>query len=234
MRSTRTGRLRVVVPALAVGGALAVANAVGHGWGAAVAVAVIMIPVAIVNYVQAGGDSDRAAMMIGGRADERQALIRTRAMALSGVVIYVAALISGIVMIALRGIGQWSNYWPIGLVVAVGTVTYVWGGHAGGYGGRADERQVLIRMRARAWSGYAMAAAAVIGALVEVGLGDTFGSYWPLGLIVVAGAAGYLAGEAKYGSAHGADYAPGAGTAEGEPAGRNADRVDCGRNDGAC
>jgi hypothetical protein len=223
MRSTRTGRLRVVVPALAVGGALAAANAVGHGWGAAVAVAVIMIPVAVVNYVQAGGDSDRAAMMIGGGADERQALIRTRAMALSAVVIYVAALISGIVAIALRGIGQWSSYWPIGLVVAVGTVTYVWGGHAGGYGaligGRADERQALIRTRARAWSGYGMATAAVVGALIEVGLGDTFRSYWPLGLIVVAGACGYLAGEAKYGAAHGADYAPGAGPAEREPGG---------------
>ena len=134
-----------------------------------------MIPVAVVNYVRAGRDSDRAAMMIGGGADERQALIRTQAMALSGVVMYVAAVIGGIVVIALRGIGHWSGYWPLGLVVAVGTVSYVWGGRACGpgalIGGRADERQALIRMRARALSGYAMAVAAVIGALFEVALG---------------------------------------------------------------
>jgi hypothetical protein len=117
--------LRVVVPALAVGGALAAANAVGRGWGAAVAVAVIMTPVAVVNYMQAGGDSDRAAMMIGGGADERQALIRRRAMARSGVVMYAAALISGIAVIAVRGVGHWSTYWPIGLVVVAGPVGYL-------------------------------------------------------------------------------------------------------------
>jgi len=91
-------------------------------------------------------------------------------------------------VIALRGVGHWNSYWPFGLVVAVGTATYVAGGRAGGFGaligGRADERQALIRTRARAWSGCAMVA-----------------GVW---------AAGYNAGEAGYGAAHGADYAPGA------------------------
>jgi len=225
MSSIRSRRLlAVVVLALAPGGALAVANAVAHGWGAAVMVAVFYIPGAVVIYRQAGRDSDRAAMMPGGGADERQALIRTRAMALSGVVMYAAAVISGIAVIAQRGIGHWTSYWPFGLVVAVGTVTYVWRGRAGGFGaligGRADERQALIRTRARALSGYAMAAAAVTCAVVEVALGHAFRSYWPLGLIVVAGAFGYLAGEAKYGASYGADYAPDADTAEGAPTGR--------------
>jgi hypothetical protein len=214
MKSIRTRRLRVVVLPLALGGALAAAGAVAHGWSAAVTMAVLMISVAVVNYVQAGRGGDRAAMMIGGGADERQALIRTRAMALSGVVMLAAAVISGSVVIALRGIGQWTSNWPIGLIVAVGTVTYVWAGRAGGsgvlIGGRADERQKLIRTRARALSGYAMAAAAVVGALVEFALSHPFRSFWPLSLVLVAGAAAYLAGEAHYGAAHGADYVSGA------------------------
>jgi hypothetical protein len=222
VRSIRIRRLRVVVLPLALGGALAAAGAVAHGWSAAVTMAVLMIAVAVVNYVQAGRGGDRAAMMIGGGADERQALIRTRAMALSGVVMLAAAVIGGSVEIALRGIGHGSSYWPIGLVVAVGTVTYVWVGRASGSGvlisGPADERQKLIRTRARALSGYAMAAAAVIGALVELALGDPFRSFWPLWLVLVAGAAAYLAGEAHYGAAHGADYVPGP-PEKGEPGG---------------
>jgi hypothetical protein len=211
MRSIRIRRRRVMVFTLALVGAFVAANAVGRGWGPAVALAVIMIPVVVVYYVQAGRNNDRAAMMIGGEADERQALIKRRAMALSGVVMYAAALITGVVVIALRGIGHWSSYWPIGLVVVVGTVTYVWGGRACGFGaligGRADERQALIRTRARALAGYTMAAATVIGVLVQIALGDVFRSYWPIGLVLVAGAAGYLVGEEEYGAAHGADYA---------------------------
>jgi hypothetical protein len=220
MRSIRNRRLRAVVLALATGGAFAASNAAAHGWGAVIAVAVIIIPLSVVSYVQAGRDSDRAAMRLGG-VDERQALIRTQARALAGAVMYGAAAVGGIVVIALRGIGHWGSYWPIGLVVAVGTVTYLWGRRACGssalIGGRADERQAQIRTRARALSGYAMAAATVIGVLVEVALGDTFRSYWPFQLVGVAGAVGYLAGQTKYGAAHGADYAPGADMEEGAP-----------------
>jgi hypothetical protein len=223
MRTARIRRLRVVVLPLALGGAFAAAGAVAHGWSAAVAMMAIMIPAAVVNYVQVGRGGDRAAMMIGGGADERQALIRTRAMALAAAVMYVAALISGLVVIALQGIGHWNSNWPIGLVVAVGTVTYVCAERdsdraAMMIGGRADERQALIRTRAMAFSGYAMASAAVIGALVEDALGHPFRSYWPLALTLVAGAVGYLAGEAKYGAAHGADYAPGTDTERANPA----------------
>jgi hypothetical protein len=216
VRTARIRRLRVVVLPLALGGAFAAAGGVAHGWTAAVAMMVIMIPAAVVNYVQVRRGGDRAAMMIGGGADERQALIRRKAMALGAAVMYGAALISGVVVIALQGVGHWSNYGPIALVVAVGTVTYLWGGRdseraAMMIGGRADERQALIRTRAMALSGYAMAAAVLIGALVEEALGHPFRSYWPLALTLVAGAVGYLAGEAKYGADLGADYAPGAG-----------------------
>ena len=223
MTSIRTRRLRVVVLALAAGGAFAAANAVAHLWGVVIAAAVIYIPLAVASYVRAGRDGDRAAMMIGGGPDERQALIRTRARALSGAMMYAAAVISGIAVIALRGIGHWSSYWPIGLVAAVGTVTYLWGGRACGFGaligGRADERQALIRTRARALSGYAMLAPTLIGALVEVALGDTFRSYWPFCLVAFACVGGALAGETKYGAAHGADYTPGANMKEGTPGG---------------
>jgi hypothetical protein len=223
MTSIRTRRLLAVVLALAAGGAFAAANAVAHLWGVVIAAAVIYIPLAVASYVRAGRDSDRAAMMIGGGPDERQALIRTRARALSGAMMYAAAVISGIAVIALRGIGHWGSYWPIGLVVAVGTVTYVWGGRACGFGaligGRADERQALIRTRARALSGYAMLAPTLIGALVEVALGDTFRSYWPFCLVAFVGAVAAGAGETKYGAAHGADYAPSANVEEGVPGG---------------
>lgn len=222
MRSIRDRRLRAVVLALATGGAFAAANAAGQGWGALIAVAVIIISLVSVSYVRAGRDDDRAAMGFGG-ADERQALIRTQARALSGAVMYAAAVIGGVVVIALRGIGQWGSYWPIGLVVAVGTVTYLWGGRACGFGaligGRADERQAQIRTRARALSAIAMAAATVIGVLVEVALGDTLRSYWPFQLVGIAGFVGYLAGQTKYGTAHGADYVPGADMEEGASGG---------------
>ena len=114
--------------------------------------------------------------------------------ALPGAVMFAAAVIGGIAVIALRGIGHWGGYWPFVLVVAVGTAAYMWGGRAGGFGaligGRADERQALIRTRAPALSGYAMAAATVIGVLAEVALRDTRSSYWLFGLVAVAGAAG--------------------------------------------
>jgi hypothetical protein len=227
MRSIRNRRLWAAGLALAGGGAFAAANAVGHAWAAVVLVPIVFVPVAVVNYVRAGRDSDRAAMMIGGGADERQALIRTQARALWGAMMYAAAVISCIAVIALRGIGHWSSWWPIGLVVAVGTVAYVWSGRACGLGaligGRADERQALIRTRARALAGYAMVAPALIGVLVEVALGDTFRSYWPFCLVGWAGAVGYLAGETKYGAAHGADYAPGADNVRGR-VGAEADR----------
>jgi hypothetical protein len=75
-------------------------------------------------YYRAGGvDSDYGALF-GGRADERQGLICTRARALSGTVVYAVAVIGAIVVLALRGPGHWDTYGPSVLVAAAGTASY--------------------------------------------------------------------------------------------------------------
>jgi hypothetical protein len=85
MSSNANRRLLVTALVLAWFGAFAAADAVGQGWGAAVPLAVAAISMAIVYYVWGGRDSDFAALLVGGRADERQALVRTRARAAGGV-----------------------------------------------------------------------------------------------------------------------------------------------------
>ena len=84
------GRLRAPVTLLVAGAVVAVAAGLGQGWGAAIAVAVVMAAGAVFYYGAGGRDSDFGAL-IGDRADERQALIRTRARALSGTAVYAAA-----------------------------------------------------------------------------------------------------------------------------------------------
>jgi len=150
MTSIRNRRLRVPLLLLANGAAFAAADAIGGNGGAAVASAVLAIPVAAGWYAWNGRDSDYGALA-GGWADERQALIRTRARSLSGTVVYAVAVIGAIVAIALRGPGHWGSYWPFGLVVVAGTASYWWAGRRCGFGalagGRADERQAP----GRAW-----------------------------------------------------------------------------------
>jgi hypothetical protein len=205
MKSDRNRRALVAALVLAWFGAFAAADAIGQGWGAAVPLAVAAIPMAIVYYVWGGRDSDFAAMLIGGRADERQALIRTRARALAGNTMYAAAAIGAIGALALPDSGGWGRNWPFAVVVVVGTISYVWSGRDSGVGvligGRADERQALIRTRARALAGNAMYAATAIGAVVELALRDAHhrGSYWSFSLVAVAGGVACLAGLRRYG-----------------------------------
>jgi hypothetical protein len=205
MTSDRNRALLVAVLVLAWFGAFAAA-AIGQGWGAAVPLAVAAIPMAIVYYVWGGRDSDFEAMLVGRRADERQALIRTRARALAGTTMYVVAVISGIGALTLPGSGGWGRNWPFGLVVVVGTLSYWQGGRGSGLrvltGGRADEREALIRTRARALAANAMYAAAAIGAVVELVLRDAHhrGSYWSFTLIAVAGGVACLIGLRRYGA----------------------------------
>ena len=135
MTSIRNRRLRRPAGMLAAGAVLAAATGVGQGWGAAIAVMVVAMAAAVFYYGAGGRDSDCGAL-VGGRADERQALIRTRAQAQAGTVVYAAAVIGAIVALALRGPGHWASYWPFGLVVVAGTVSYWWGGrHLGGFRG---------------------------------------------------------------------------------------------------
>jgi hypothetical protein len=144
--------------------------------------------------------------VIGDRADERQALIKTQAEALSGTAVYAAAVIGAVVALAMRGPGHWGSYWPFGLVVVAGTVSYWWRSREAGFGaligGRADERQALIRTQALARSGAAMIAAAVIGVLIVIalGFGRHLASYWSCQLLIIAGALSYLAGLRIYGA----------------------------------
>lgn len=216
MKSIRNPRLRAPVMMLAAGAVLAVAAGIGQGWGAAIAVAVVTIAAAVFYYGAGGRDSDYGAL-IGDRADERQALIKTRAEALSGTAICAAAVIGAIVALALRGPDHWGSYWPFVLVVVVGTVSYWWRGRDSGFGaligGRADERQALIRTRALARSGVVMSAAAVIGVLIviELGFDRHLGSYWSCQLLIIVGAVSYLAGLRRYGARGEHEDDPGVG-----------------------
>jgi len=204
MKSIR-GRLRAPIAMLASGAVLAVVGGIGQGWGAAVGVMVVAIAAAVFYYGVGGRDSDYGAL-IGDRADERQALIKTEAEALSGTATYAAAVIGAVVALALRGPGHWGSYWPFGLAVVVGTVSYWWRGRDSGFGaligGRADERQALIRTQALARSGAAMIAAAVIGVLIVIALGFDrhLASYWSCQLLIIVGAVSYLAGLRIYGA----------------------------------
>jgi hypothetical protein len=204
MNSIR-GRLRAPIAMLASGAVLAVVGGIGQGRGAAIGVLAVMIAAAVFYYGAGGRDSDYGAL-IGDRADERQALIKTQAEALSGTAVYAAAVIGAVVALALRGPGHGGSYWPFGLVVVVGTVSYWRRGREAGFGaligGRADERQALIRTQALARSGAAMIAAAVIGVLIVIalGFGRHLASYGSCQLLIIAGAVSYLAGLRIYGA----------------------------------
>jgi hypothetical protein len=204
------GRLRAPTMILAAGAALAVVGGISQGWGSAISLMVVAIAAAVYFYAAGRRDSDWGAL-IGGRADERQALIDTRAEALAGTAVYAAAVIGAIVALALRGPGHWRSYWPFGLIIVVGTVSYWRRGREAGFGalisGRADERQALIRTRALARTVSAMGRAALIGVLIVIALGfhRHLASYWSCQLLIIVGAVGYLAGLRVYG-AHGAEY----------------------------
>jgi hypothetical protein len=204
MNSIR-GRLRAPIAMLASGAVLAVVGGIGQGWDAAIAVMAVTIAAAVFYYGVGGRDSDYGAL-IGDRADERQALFKTQAEALSGTAVYAAAVIGAVVALALRGPGHWGSYWPFGLVIVAGTISYWWRGREAGFGaligGPADERQALIRTRALARSGAAMIAAAVIGVLIVIALGFDrhLASYWSCQLLIIVGAVSYLAGLRIYGA----------------------------------
>jgi hypothetical protein len=219
MTTGRNRRVLITALVLAWFGAFGAADAIGQGWGAAVPLAVAAIPMAIVYYVWGGRDSDFAAMLIGAKADERQALIRTRARALAGTTMYAVAVIGVISALVLPGSGGWARNWPFGLAALAGTISYWLAGWGIGFsaliGGRADERQSLIRTRARALAGTTMYAAAAFGAAIELALRDAHhrGSYWSAALVAVAGGVGCLVGLRRYG----ANPGPGEDTQERAP-----------------
>lgn len=112
-------RRRLHAPAImAVGGtALAVAALVGPGWPTALATEVVTVVATIGYYVWGGRHSDMGAM-IGGRADQRQARIRSQAHSVTLAAMSVAALIGFAVQTA-RGADAWPFAIIIGTEVAV-------------------------------------------------------------------------------------------------------------------
>ena len=122
MSGNRGLRLALLSAAMIVGGGgLAAADAVGQGWKQAIGVAVITVIAAIGYYIVGGRDSDYGAM-IGSKVDERQNLLRTRAQALGGVAVALAAVIGYMVAIALR-----DPVWPFALFACVDAAAFVAG-----------------------------------------------------------------------------------------------------------
>jgi hypothetical protein len=218
-----SGRLRTPVTILVGGAVVAVAEGIGQGWGALIAQAVVAVAGAAIFYRAGGVDSDYGAL-IGDRADERQGRIKMRARALSGTVVYAAAVIGAIVVLALRGPGHWGSYWPFVLVVVVGTGGYWWRGRDAGFGaligGRADERQALIRTRAQAQAGIVMDVTVIIAVLIVIAAGFDrhLGSYWSCMLLIIVGSVSYLTGLRRYGARGAYADVPGPGDDVGERA----------------
>jgi hypothetical protein len=124
MTSTTNRRLRAPATMLAAGAVVAAVAGIGQGLGAAtaVALAVVMTAAAVFSYRAGGRDSDYGAL-IGGRADERQALIRTRARAQSRTVMTAAAVIGVLIEIALGYDHHLGIVWSCQLLIAVGAFT---------------------------------------------------------------------------------------------------------------
>ncbi len=102
-------------------------------------------------------------------------------------------------MVAAQG-GRWVHGIPPELVVVAGAIGYyVWGGRESDLGAmigsRADERQNLLRMRARSFAGQAMVITAAAGTVVAVALNDPI---WPFAIFLGVGTVSFLAGLAIY------------------------------------
>ncbi len=113
---------RVVPMTMAVGGtALAIGSWIGAGWVAGISLIVVTV-VATAGYVVLGRrDSDLGALS-GGRPDERQVDISTRATVLTANVLVVVALV-GVVVSTAAG----TLVWPFLLFSVVAGVTYLVG-----------------------------------------------------------------------------------------------------------
>jgi len=119
----RTTHPRLLVPGvMAVGGStIALATLVSSGWGAALAVEAFTIAATIGYYVVGGRDSDVGAML-GGRPDERQVGVETKAAAVAGIVTSVVAL-GGFVVATAVG----SAVWPFALFCCVSAASFLAG-----------------------------------------------------------------------------------------------------------
>jgi hypothetical protein len=99
-------RLRAPAQMAVLGAVLAVTFGLAQGWGAAVGIMVIFLALAAGYYVWAGKDSDMGAI-VGSRADERQASMQMKVLALQGKVMAGAA--GPIFVVAVLGRAV---FWP--------------------------------------------------------------------------------------------------------------------------
>jgi hypothetical protein len=95
---------------------------------------------------------------------------------------------------------NWANVIPLEVVVVAGAIGYyVWGGRDSDLGSmfasQTDERQNLLRMRARSFTAVVMVFAAVVGVMVATALRDPI---WPFLLFVGLGAASFVVGLAMF------------------------------------
>ena len=141
MTSRAHARLRVPVLRVIGGSAIAVAFGLGLGWASALLVEVITIVGAYLLYVLGGDDSDLGAL-VGGRADERQQLIRLRAAGLSTVVALVAIVVACVIAAAVHAV-----FWPylvlaliIGAAYLLGLAVYGAGQDQADAAAEPDER----------------------------------------------------------------------------------------------
>lgn len=116
-------RLRTPVFALVFGSMISTAIGIGQSWiGAAIAYAVTAI-VAVIFYLVGWGESESdASAVIGGRADERQQLVRLKAAQAGLVTAVVAAGIACLVSAAVK-----ATFWPYEVIVDVVAFAYLVG-----------------------------------------------------------------------------------------------------------
>jgi len=113
-------RWRAPAVMLAGGTVIDVAVGIGHGWhwGAEIILALLTILAAAGYYLLGGRDTDTGAIY-SGHMDERQLLIWTQAMALSGWVVSLALLVAFVIALVLG-----KPTWPFALVLGIGVVTF--------------------------------------------------------------------------------------------------------------
>lgn len=168
-------RLRAPVLTAAFGMVLAVAAAGVAGWTAAVPILAASLPPAAAYYWIGGSDRDTGAL-IGGRADERQILLRRWIQVFAAAALFAASSVGAIVA------AVWHlSPWPFAVVAGVGAAWFVAGlaldrdGGTGGSGsgmrriGRLDERQVWILVRCVQRAGLAMVLVALAGDVLLTG-----------------------------------------------------------------
>lgn len=127
-------RHRFWTPALAAvfGTGIAFAIGIGWGWRGALVSEVVTLIWSAILYAAGGEDTDVGAVL-GGRADERQKLVRLRAAQLSMVVTLVAVVVACVIAAAVK-----VAFWPFEVLAVIIGVAYLGGLTVYGLGREAN------------------------------------------------------------------------------------------------